>query len=62
MSESRRTPRPVRGSAATRTPRGIIKRAEADLEEGRENTDCRRPDRSSRAHCPSPAKPRRVSR
>ncbi|HYX65443.1 MAG TPA: hypothetical protein VE935_14600 [Burkholderiales bacterium] len=56
---SRKTPRPLRGFAATRTPRGIIKRAEADLEAGREDTECRRPDRSSRAHCPTPAKTKR---
>ena len=62
LSVSRKTSKPVRGFAATRSPRGIIKRAEADLEAGREDTECRRPDRTSREHCPSPAKARRVSR
>jgi hypothetical protein len=48
----RKTPRPVKGFAATRSARGIIKRAEKDLAQGRENTDCRSPDASSAADCP----------
>ncbi|HEX7055552.1 MAG TPA: hypothetical protein VF211_16630 [Burkholderiales bacterium] len=53
----RRTPKPVKGFAATRSSRGIIKRAAADLAAGRENTECR-PGRSSPRHCALPGKKR----
>lgn len=53
---ARKTPKPVKGFAATRSSRGIIKRAAADLEQGRENTDCRLPDASSEPRCPKPGK------
>jgi len=55
----RKAPKPVRGFAATKSPRGIIRRAEADLEQGREDTDCRRADRTSGKDCPTPAAKRR---
>ena len=48
----RRTPKPVKGFAAGADRRRIVRRAQADLAQGQENTDCRRPDRTSRKHCP----------
>lgn len=48
----RRTPKPVKGFAASPDRRRIVRRAHADLAQGQENTDCRRPDRTSRKHCP----------
>jgi hypothetical protein len=58
MPATRRTPKPIKGFAATRSSRGIIKRAAADLEQGKADTDCRRPDGSSRKDCPTPARRR----
>jgi len=47
----RRTPAPVKGFAAG-PARRVVRRAQADVAQGREDTDCRRPDRTSRKHCP----------
>jgi hypothetical protein len=58
MPAPRRTAKPIKGFAATRSSRGIIKRAAADLEEGKADTDCRRSDRTSRKDCPAPARRR----
>jgi hypothetical protein len=53
---TRRSPQPIRGFAATRTRRGVVKRAANDIERGREDTDCR--DKAGRApgDCPRPAR------
>jgi hypothetical protein len=58
---TRRSPQPIRGFAATRTRRGVVKRAANDVERGREDTDCR--DKADRApgDCPRPSPLRRKS-
>lgn len=53
MRATRKTPKPIKGFAATRSPRGIMKRAAADLEQGQEDTDCRRSNRASRKDGPT---------
>jgi hypothetical protein len=42
---SRRSPKPVKGFAATRNLRGITRRAANDVEQGRQDTDLRRSNR-----------------
>lgn len=59
MPATRKTPKPIKGFAATRSSRGIIKRAAADLEQGQENTDCREADRRSGGDCPKPSAKKR---
>lgn len=54
MPATRKSPKPIKGFAATRSSRGVMKRAESDLERGLEDTDCRRPDLTSRKDCPAP--------
>jgi hypothetical protein len=58
---SKPSPQPTR-ARATRSSRGVIKRAASDLKQGLKNTDCRLPDKSSQGYCPAPAKPRRSKR
>jgi hypothetical protein len=56
---TRRSPQPIRGFAATRTRRGVVKRAANDVERGLEDTECRGEARRSQPECPRPAKLRR---
>lgn len=53
----KRTRKTIRGFAATRDPRGITKQAEADLERGLKDTDCRGAKKAADSPCP----PRRSS-
>jgi hypothetical protein len=66
MANRKHNRKTLTGFAATRSSRGIMKRAAADLEQGLENTDCRIPDPTSQEHCPRPARkpaaPRRRAR
>lgn len=41
MKRQKRTTKEIRGFAATRDPRGLIKQAEKDLQRGVKDTDCR---------------------
>jgi hypothetical protein len=42
---TRRSPKPIKGFAATRNLRGVIRRAANDVEHGRQDTDLRRSNR-----------------
>jgi hypothetical protein len=55
---TRRTPEPVKGFAATRGRRGVVKRAANDAAGGRENTDCRGEARTAQPDCPRPSRPK----
>jgi hypothetical protein len=55
----KRTRKTIRGFAATRDPRGITKQAEADLERGLEDTDCRGAKKAPGSPCPKPRPARR---
>jgi hypothetical protein len=61
-TRARATRKTLASHAATRSSRGVIKRAASDLKQGLKNTDCRLPDKSSEGYCPAPAKPRRSKR
>jgi len=48
----KRTGKTMRGFAATRDPRGVVKQAQADLERGLEDTDCRGTKKTTDSPCP----------
>jgi hypothetical protein len=54
MARQKPTRNTIKGFAATRGPREVVKQAASDLEHGLEDTDCRVPAKSSERHCPRP--------
>jgi hypothetical protein len=56
---SKGTSRTSVSHAATRSSRGVMKRAASDLERGLKNTDCRSPDATSARECPTPSRAKR---
>jgi hypothetical protein len=56
MARQKRTSKTIKGFAATRGPRDVIKQAASDTEHGLEDTDCRAPAKSSERHCPRPGR------
>lgn len=54
MARQKSTSKTIKGFAATRGPRDVIKQAQADLARGLEDTDCRVTAKSSKRDCPRP--------
>jgi hypothetical protein len=54
MARQKSTRSTIKGFAATRGPREVVKQAASDLEHGLEDTDCRVPAKSSERRCPRP--------
>jgi len=55
---TRKTPRPIKGFAASPSRRRVIQRAANDMERGREDSECRGEARTAQPDCPRPSKSR----
>lgn len=60
MATKRKAPRPIKGFAATGDVRSVMRRAANDVEQGRQDTECRGEARTVRPRsadpCPRPVR------